>query len=98
MAAGAGDKTVSANGEVYRYGTNLQVFAVVRHRNVLARPIANEMSKGLDQPALLEYKPGAGSERRQLGQRLRGRCAAGRDRHELPIPDVRERGRDPRQP
>ncbi len=29
--------------------------------DVLARPIANEMSKGLGQPVLLEYKPGAGS-------------------------------------
>jgi tripartite-type tricarboxylate transporter receptor subunit TctC len=29
--------------------------------DVLARPIANEMTKGLGQPVLLEYKPGAGS-------------------------------------
>ena len=29
--------------------------------DVLARPIANEMSKGLGQPVLLEYKPGGGS-------------------------------------
>ncbi len=29
--------------------------------DVLARPIANEMTKGLGQPVLLEYKPGGGS-------------------------------------
>jgi tripartite-type tricarboxylate transporter receptor subunit TctC len=29
--------------------------------DVLARPIANEMTRGLGQPVLLEYKPGAGS-------------------------------------
>ena len=29
--------------------------------DVLARPIANEMTKGLGQSVLLEYKPGAGS-------------------------------------
>jgi tripartite-type tricarboxylate transporter receptor subunit TctC len=29
--------------------------------DVLARPIAHEMTKGLGQPVLLEYKPGAGS-------------------------------------
>src|SRR5258706_15859000 len=29
--------------------------------DVLARPIANEMTKGLAQPVLLEYKPGGGS-------------------------------------
>ena len=29
--------------------------------DVLARPIANEMTKSLGQPVLLEYKPGAGS-------------------------------------
>ena len=28
--------------------------------DVLARPIANEMTKGLGQPVLLEYKPGGG--------------------------------------
>ena len=27
--------------------------------DALARPIANEMTKGLGQPVLLEYKPGA---------------------------------------
>ncbi len=29
--------------------------------DILARPIANEMSKNLGQPVLIEYKPGAGS-------------------------------------
>src|SRR5512133_579522 len=29
--------------------------------DILARPIANEMSKSLGQPVLIEYKPGAGS-------------------------------------
>src|SRR6185369_15769616 len=29
--------------------------------DVLARPIANEMSKSLGQPVVLDYKPGAGS-------------------------------------
>ena len=29
--------------------------------DALARPIANEMTKGLGQPVLLEYKPGGGS-------------------------------------
>src|SRR6186997_1538892 len=29
--------------------------------DVLARPIANEMTKGLGQPVLIEYKPGGGS-------------------------------------
>src|SRR2546429_10005728 len=29
--------------------------------DVLARPIANEMTKGLGQSVLLDYKPGAGS-------------------------------------
>src|SRR5450759_1292419 len=29
--------------------------------DILARPIANEMSKSMGQPVLIEYKPGAGS-------------------------------------